>query len=76
MWFTHPKKYVCKCKKGQKHFLYLKKSEKLFGKLILGNNEFAHCKIWHFHLSVKSADDITQNFLYISPTNDNFDRKV
>jgi hypothetical protein len=29
--------------------LYFKKSEKVFGKLTLGNCEFGESEIWHFH---------------------------
>jgi len=31
----------------------LKKSDEVFGKLTLGNNEFAECEIWDFDLSLE-----------------------
>jgi len=60
---THLQKYICKYKPISKfwktHFFIIKKSEKVFGKLTLGNSEFAECKIWQFH----SSDQLSAWFI-------------
>ncbi len=49
---THPKKYVCKCKKFSNITFHSKqKSEKVLGKHCLGNSEFDKLEILHFHTS-------------------------